>query len=194
MYRSLIHFLSLYIDVYIDLYVYRYIYISIYTSKYLCIFIYSSGAYMTKNNHTLNVFAVLHGSSSLSSPLLHPFCCFYPVLSPHVPPQPPLLLHLPLSVALLFIAMSSQGSAATKAFSCCHYNYSLHTSHTHTHTCVRAHPTKVSLCLHVCARLHGLLYIKKGRAIFTSRPPLHQANLPPTHSFIPLCRQPHLLC
>lgn len=62
---------------------------------------------------------------------------------------------------------------------------------------MRARTIEVSLCLHVCARLYVPLYIKKkkkGWAIFTSRPPLHQPNLPPTHSFIPLCRQPHLLC
>lgn len=140
--------------------------------------------------HALNVSVVLHGNSSLSSLLLHPFCCFYPVLSPHVPPQLPLLLHHPLSVALLFIAMSSQGSAATKAFSCCHYNYSLHTS-THTHVCTHSRSVFVSarVCTLACTVIH-----KKGWAIFTSRPPLHQPNLPPTHSFIPLCRQPHLLC
>lgn len=145
--------------------------------------------------HTLNVSAVLHGNSSLSPP--H-FCTLFVVFIlsslPMCLPSPPLLLHLPLSVALLFIAMSSQGSAATKAFSCCHYNYSLHTS-THAHTCVHAQ----SKCLCVCTCVHACMYRytlkkKKGWAIFTSRPPLHQPNLPPTHSFIPLCRQPHLLC
>lgn len=98
-------------------------------------------------------------------------------------PSSPLLPHLPLSVALLFIAMSSQGSAATKAFSCCHYNYSLHTS---THTRVRTQPQ----CLCVCTFVHTRMYCytskkkkKKGElflplALLSIKPTSH----PPTPS------------
>ena len=91
-----------------------------------------------------------------------PFWLFFfpsPLCPPYLrlPPLP--LLRHPLSVALLFIATSSQGSAATKAFSCCHYNYSLHTrAHTHTPTNTRAYAGEeqqrsvfVSACVCACS-------------------------------------------
>ena len=125
---------------------------------------------------------MLHGSS-LSSPLLHPFCCFYPVLSPHVPPQLPLLLHLLLSVALLFIAMSSQGSAATKAFSCCHYNYSLHTL-THTHACTHNRSAFVSarVCVCVCTLVCTVTHKKRVSYFYLS--PSSPSTQPPTHPLL----------
>lgn len=109
-------------------------------------------------------------ASSLCPPPPH---LYLPPL-PHLRTPPPLLLlRRPLSVALLFIAMSSQGSAATKAFSCCHYNYSLHTcacTHAHTHTSTHARTRQNtrthggeeqqhSVCMCVRA-LHVLLYTK----------------------------------
>lgn len=127
------------------------------------------------------MFTVLHGSS-LSSPLLHPFCCFYPVLSPHVPPQLPLLLHLPLSVALLFIAMSSQGSAATKAFSCCHYNYSLHTSHTHTHMRACTPHQSVFVSARVCTLAWTVIHKKRASYFYLS--PSSPSSQPPTHPLL----------
>lgn len=131
----------------------------------------------------------LHGNSR-SFPLLHPFCCFYPVLSPHVSPQLPLLHHLPLSVALLFIAMSSQGSAATKAFSCCHYNYSLHTS-THTHACTHNRSVFVSarVCTLACAVKKRLSYFYLSPSSPSTQPPTHpllHPSLPPA-TFAMLC-------
>lgn len=143
-------------------------------------------------------------SSPLPSPLT-PFGCFSSIFPlPHPPclplssPSPPMHPPLPppppsLSVALLFIAMSSQGSAATKAFSCCHYNYSLHTcTHTHPHPWTRMHThtqersdstTTVSLCLHVCA-CSACAVIHKRVSYFYLSPSLSSSPSPP-HPSLP---------
>ena len=151
---------------------------------------------------------LLASLSSLLSPLLSSLS---PLSPPNAPSSPSYTT--PLSVALLFIAMSSQGSAATKAFSCCHYNYSLHTcahtrTHAHTHTdwhaCIHTltqerSSSTVSLCLHVCA-CSACAVIHKRVSYFylsPSLPPLLSPPPPPPPPplFIPLCCcQPHLLC
>lgn len=95
-----------------------------------------------------------------------------------------------LSVAPLFIAMSSQGSAATKAFSCCHYNYSLH-ARTDSNGEVHGN-SAASLCLHVRACVIRMCcYTQKSELFLPPALALH----PPT-PLIPLHRrcQPHLLC
>lgn len=82
-----------------------------------------------------------------------------------------------LSVAPLFIAMSSQGSAATKAFSCCHYNYSLH-ARTDSNGEVHGN-SAASLCLHVracvirmcCYTQKSELFLPPALALHPPHPP-----------------------
>lgn len=96
----------------------------------------------------------------------------------------------PLSVALLFLAMSSQGSAATKAFSCCHYNYSLHA---HTDTNGEVHGSSAaSLCLHVrvcvirmcCYTQKGELFLPPALALHPPTPHPSPLPLPATFAML----------
>lgn len=136
--------------------------------------------------HRFVVFPPSHQPPRL--PLLSPpYLCLPPLLSPMHPPP---LLHHPLSVALLFIAMSSQGSAATKAFSCCHYNYSLHTcTHTPTNTHAYMHKRRkgaqqqhcvfVSACVCVMRACSACAVIHKRVSYFYLSPSL-SSSPPPT--------------
>lgn len=138
----------------------------------------------------------LHLSIASSSLLPSTSLPSYP-LHPLMHPPPP----LPFSVALLFIAMSSQGSAATKAFSCCHYNYSLHTHrHTHAHTCtleeclcvcMHVRCVCVPVCAPACAVTHKRVSYFYLSPSLPPSPPLHRSpHLPATTiPLIPLCRR-----
>lgn len=127
-------------------------------------------------------------STSLPSYPLHPLM--------HPPPPP-----LPFSVALLFIAMSSQGSAATKAFSCCHYNYSLHTHrHTHAHTCTLEECLCVCMhvrcvCVPVCAPACAVTHKRVSYFYLSPSLPLLLSIAPPTSphpSLPPLLAASHI--
>lgn len=132
------------------------------------------------------------------SPLSTPYLCLPPLLRCLLLLLVVLLLpllHHPISVALLFIAMSSQGSAATKAFSCCHYNYSLHTcTHTPTDTHAYTHKRRrgaqqqhhcvfVSACVCVVCACSACAVIHKRVSYFYLSPSLSSSPshpLPPT--------------
>lgn len=127
---------------------------------------------MIKNTHAATILL------PISAPfLLFLSCPLSPCASPAPPPPSP-----PPLCRSAFYSHVFQGSAATKAFSCCHYNYSLHTStHTHTHACT--HSRSVFVSARACTLACTVIHKKKGElflplALLSINPTSH----PPTPS------------